>query len=255
MFRWLKPRVAMRNISSLPPAEICACELPPGLDRATLRLEAHGRGHRLQVGAGAVLQNVLIRFGPNAAAAGGSLLTIGEGARILDTEITLDGEGGHAFHIGADVHWGGGAMRAEDAGGRLEIGPGCCVVRAGVSVTEGGRIRLGRNCLLAYDIDIRNGDSHGIWDRATGERINPAADVTLEDRVWLAYHVQVLKGVTIGHDTVVASNACVTQSLPAHCVAAGMPARVVRENVVWSMSRDHSPLAPPAPEADTTSRP
>jgi maltose O-acetyltransferase len=60
------------------------------------------------------------------------------------------------------------------------------------------------------------------WD-TTGQPI------VLEDRVWLANRSIVLKGVTIGHDAVVAAGAVVTRDVPPRTVVAGNPARVVRE--------------------------
>jgi len=53
--------------------------------------------------------------------------------------------------------------------------------------------------------------------------------VTLEYRVWCPGAI-ILPDVTIGHDTVVAVGSVVNKSLPAGCLAAGVPARVIREN-------------------------
>ena len=53
--------------------------------------------------------------------------------------------------------------------------------------------------------------------------------VVVEDDVWLGMNVVVLKGCRIGKGTVVAANSVVTRSLPAGVIAAGVPARVIRE--------------------------
>lgn len=45
----------------------------------------------------------------------------------------------------------------------------------------------------------------------------------------------VLKGVRIGHDSVIGAGSVVTRMAAAHCIAAGSPARVVRTGVRWSM--------------------
>jgi len=62
---------------------------------------------------------------------------------------------------------------------------------------------------------------------ASAEEI-PTAPVTIEDGAWLGAGCIVLKGVTIGAGTVVGAGAVVTRDLPAHCIAAGNPARVIR---------------------------
>ena len=51
----------------------------------------------------------------------------------------------------------------------------------------------------------------------------------IEDNVWIGDHATVLKGVTIGRNSVVAARAVVTRDVPANVVVAGNPARVVRE--------------------------
>ena len=53
--------------------------------------------------------------------------------------------------------------------------------------------------------------------------------ITIADNVWLGGGVIVCPGVTIGEDTVVGAGAVVTKDLPAGVVAAGVPARVLRE--------------------------
>jgi maltose O-acetyltransferase len=53
--------------------------------------------------------------------------------------------------------------------------------------------------------------------------------IALGDNVWLGGGVVVCPGVTIGDDTVVAAGAVVARDLPAGVVAAGVPARVIRE--------------------------
>ena len=53
--------------------------------------------------------------------------------------------------------------------------------------------------------------------------------ITLADNVWLGGGVIVCPGVTIGQDTVVAAGAVVTKDLPEGVVAAGVPARILRE--------------------------
>ena len=55
------------------------------------------------------------------------------------------------------------------------------------------------------------------------------APVVIEPTVFLGMGVRVLKGVTIGENTVVGAGAVVTSSLPAGVIAAGNPARPIRD--------------------------
>jgi acetyltransferase-like isoleucine patch superfamily enzyme len=52
--------------------------------------------------------------------------------------------------------------------------------------------------------------------------------IVIEDDVWLGVGVTVVAGVTIGHDSVVATRSLVTRDVPPFAVVAGVPARVVR---------------------------
>ena len=49
----------------------------------------------------------------------------------------------------------------------------------------------------------------------------------------IGFGAVILKGVTIGDGAVIAAGAVVTQDVPSRCLAAGVPARVVREDITW----------------------
>lgn len=52
--------------------------------------------------------------------------------------------------------------------------------------------------------------------------------VCIGDNVWLGENVTIMPGVTIGNNVTIGANAVVTKSLPDNCVAAGVPAKVIR---------------------------
>ncbi|MBO5672720.1 MAG: hypothetical protein J6R59_13525 [Paludibacteraceae bacterium] len=51
--------------------------------------------------------------------------------------------------------------------------------------------------------------------------------------VWIESSVIILKGVTIGDDTIIGAGSLVTHDIPLGCLAVGNPARVIRENKTW----------------------
>jgi acetyltransferase-like isoleucine patch superfamily enzyme len=53
--------------------------------------------------------------------------------------------------------------------------------------------------------------------------------VTIEDNAWLGAGVKVLDGVTIGHDAVAGAGSVVNRDIPAFTIAAGIPARVLKD--------------------------
>ena len=104
----------------------------------------------------------------------------------------------------------------------IEIGGGCgfsgTVIGAEKQVVLGKNVRCGANTIIT-DTDWHTDDP------GTGK----AAAVIIEDDVWLGVNAVVLKGVTIGKGTIIGANSVVTVSLPAGVVAAGNPAKVIRE--------------------------
>lgn len=115
-------------------------------------------------------------------------------------------------------------------GAALEIGDDTGI--SGGSITAAVSVRIGRECLIGANCLITDCDFHAVAPAGRRHNSDPAAvaaaPVEIGDNVWLGANVTVLKGVTIGRDTVVASGSVVTKSLPAGVLAAGVPARVVR---------------------------
>ena len=119
------------------------------------------------------------------------------------------------------------------AGGRIEIGDGTTMVKGAMQVHECATIQIGRDCMVSTLVYISVSDIHPIYDRATGERINPPASVVIGDHVWLGLRSMIMKGARIESGAVVAAGAVVSGHVPADSIVAGAPARVLRENVEW----------------------
>jgi len=107
-----------------------------------------------------------------------------------------------------------------------------------IAVTEpNSKISIGKNCSFSYDIDIRTGDSHPIFDEYNN-RINHAKDISIADDVWIAAHTRILKGVKISSNSIVATGSIVTKPFHEHnVIIAGNPAKVIKKDVSWSRER------------------
>lgn len=145
----------------------------------------------------------------------------------LETRLLV--EDGAALHVKAGGHFASGADVQLFPGARLELGVGDCF-NSGLQIVCAERITIGDDVHVGRDVWIRdnNGEHYIIQPGYTWK-----SPVTIGDRCWIGSNVAIMKGVTIGEGTVVAANAVVTHSLPAHCLAAGNPAEVVAEDILW----------------------
>ncbi len=110
--------------------------------------------------------------------------------------------------------------------GRISIGD-YVLISPGTRISACDEIIIGNSVMMANGVYITDADWHGIYDRAhRNESITP---VIIADNVWLGDGCKVLKGVTIGENSIVAAGAVVTRAVPANVVVAGNPAKVVKQ--------------------------
>lgn len=63
----------------------------------------------------------------------------------------------------------------------------------------------------------------------------PGQPVEIGNNVWIGVGTTILKGVTIGDGAIIAAGSVVTKDIPARCLAAGVPAKVIKTDVEWEM--------------------
>lgn len=101
------------------------------------------------------------------------------------------------------------------------------------TIAVGTRVDIGNNVRIAGRAFLAGYPGHPLdaAARAAGlpDTSDQIGDIVLEDDVWLATGVTVSAGVRVGRGTIVAAGSVVTRDLPPGVLAAGVPARVVRE--------------------------
>jgi acetyltransferase-like isoleucine patch superfamily enzyme len=143
----------------------------------------------------------------------------------LETRLKVDGHSSlivkKAFHIfnGCDI--------CVAKGGELILGDGYC--NGGTQIICAKRVTIGKGCAIARDVIIRDHDAHHLLN--CGHEISKP--ITIGDHVWIGTRAIILKGVVIGDGAVVAAGAVVTKDVPAYSIVAGVPAKVIRENIQW----------------------
>lgn len=145
----------------------------------------------------------------------------------------IDIHGAH-INIGSNIHVVTAKDRRvsfstwqfEDYQGHITLGDNCLVC-PGVRLDSGSHITVGDNCMLAAGSYVTDADWHDLYDRT--KIIGVTLPVTLADNVWVGDGATICKGVSIGENSIVGAGAIVTSDVPANCVAAGNPARVVKQ--------------------------
>ena len=105
---------------------------------------------------------------------------------------------------------------------------------------DGAPITIGDNVLLGPKIGLYTAN-HALDPRERDDGACRARPITIGDDVWLGGNVTVLPGVTIGSGTVIGGGSVVTRSIPPGVIAAGNPARVIR-NVTEADRTGYRPI-------------
>jgi acetyltransferase-like isoleucine patch superfamily enzyme len=114
----------------------------------------------------------------------------------------------------------------------------------GALIMSEERIEIGSYCLISWSVGIADSDFHPIEPaqrRIDAQALAPffkgrpprptirTAPVIISDNVWIGMNATILKGVTIGENSVVAAGSVVTKSIPANVIVAGNPAVVIKK--------------------------
>ena len=91
-------------------------------------------------------------------------------------------------------------------------------------------VSIGRECIVADRVMLIDFD-HGVVEveRPIREQGIYKRDVNVGHNVWIGYGACVLRGVTIGDNSIVGTSSVVTCDVEANSVVAGVPARLIRE--------------------------
>ena len=93
---------------------------------------------------------------------------------------------------------------------------------------ECGRITIGDNVLIGPNVGIYT-VNHAFNSKERAKGYERSLPVNIGDNVWIGGNVSILGGVTIGDDSIIAAGSVVTKDIPNGVIAAGNPAKVLRE--------------------------
>lgn len=147
-----------------------------------------------------------------------------------------------AVEIGNDVSVYAGCAFAIGPKGHCTIGNFTLMNGALVMAEE--EITIGKHCLISWNVGLADSDFHPIepalriQDTIACSVYYPnkperpkieTKPIHIGDNVWIGMNAIVLKGVTIGNNSIVAAGSVVTKDVPPNTIVAGNPARIVKE--------------------------
>lgn len=147
-------------------------------------------------------------------------------------------EGGR-MEIGDDFHLVSEPRRSaitQFSRGQFTVFPGAIIQLGkhvglnGTAITSKRRIVIGDDTMIASNVIIVDSDFHVKWP--TESRWNSSTaefdeEVIIGSNVWIGMNTLVLKGSRIGDNSIIGAGSVVNGEIPANCIAAGNPARVL----------------------------
>jgi len=163
-----------------------------------LLLKLRYRGRLQTDGLCFICPRTQLEIGPNATLRVGRWAWIGHGSKIR-------------------VHEGEVSI-----GAKTVIGQDC-------TISAFQHVSIGRECILADRVMLIDFD-HGVTEVDRPIRLQGIykRDVRVGNNVWIGYGACVLRGVSVGDNSVVGTSAVLTGDVPENAVVGGVPARVIR---------------------------
>lgn len=136
----------------------------------------------------------------------------------MDKNSILHAKGNFSFFYGADI-----ILFPEAA---FILGNGS-YINSDCKIRCHREITIGEHCAISHDFTIMDSDAHKI------NGVKQTIPIHIGNHVWIGARVTILKGVTIGDGAVVAAGAVVTHDIPSRCMAGGVPAEIIKKDIVW----------------------
>lgn len=97
-----------------------------------------------------------------------------------------------------------------------------CWLETGEGIEIGSQVGIGGHTLMF---------THGVWPSYIDGGPVSYGPIILKDNVWLPWRVFILPNVTINENVIIGANSLINKSIQANALAAGSPAKVLKENV------------------------
>lgn len=155
----------------------------------------------------------------------GRVSVIGPGKITIGNNFCMT-SGNHVNPIAANLE---GAFYTDSSDAEIRIGDNVGMTSTRMWISKG--LTIGNNVKIGGNVLIMDTDCHPLdfKMRRSSNVGTQSAPIVIEDDVWIGAQSIIMKGVTIGARSIIGAGSVVTKDIPADCVAAGSPCRVVRK--------------------------
>jgi len=165
---------------------------------------------------------------------GPAIIEVVKGASLtINNNVTLDSKNrGYHINMHSPVK-----IIADRTGAAIVIGENTKI--HGACIHAYNSVTIGKNCLIAANTQIIDGNGHDLSFPNVHDRINTTGDskpIVIEDNVWIGANCIILPGVSIAKGSVIAAGSVVTKDIAPYVVAGGTPAKVIKD---YSSSLDN----------------
>ncbi len=121
----------------------------------------------------------------------------------------------------------------------IKIGDNCFIGNS--AIDSALKITIGNNVLISSHCYITDHDSHSVHSSERSDDVRKywlgqkdwtvvkKDPITINNGAWIGYSSIILKGVTVGENSIVSAGSVVTKDVPPNTIVGGNPARVIKE--------------------------
>lgn len=160
-------------------------------------------------------------------------IELSKGNRIRYCDISLQGKN-NRLYLAPGANLKGVCIEIDGENCSLTIGSDCVIGEGTYLSCRGNNTQLtiGNLCMFSRNVKVMTSDGHDIKQKNTV--INPNSSVHIGNHVWLADNSVILKNTAVGNGAIVGINAVVTKNVPENSIAAGNPAKIIKQDITWT---------------------
>ncbi|MFZ4261500.1 acyltransferase [Sphingobacterium sp. HJSM2_6] len=191
--------------------------------------QIHGVDNIFEIHPSAILKNCTIDVEGDH-----NRVIINENCRLYEVKIYIRGNH-NLIVLDSNVTYQSGLLWEVCNHGRISIGENTTIEEnVNFQIAEDHlTIAVGQDCMFSSNIFIWPQDWHPI-NNMNRDRINQGKSISIENHVWVGYDVKILKGVIIGSNNIIGTNALITKSFEEeHVIIAGNPGKITKRDIHW----------------------